>query len=572
MNSFLGKILSVTRKKSDWPLAFLGSSKNYNYPFAKNNILIFFIFFLLGLFLIFCGSRGLDLTDQAYFLGNKSWLNHYYFPVWGSGFITNITRSIFGDYSFVLLKIFSQLLPLIVLFFLLFLSGNFVERSDILKINLLLLVPWVGRSVLGDWIYYSTLSGFLLTIAILCFYNSLERNNVRIFYVASFLVFFSVLVKITNLVFLSFIPFSYYFFLKKNQKKPSIWIVVSLFLIFPVLFLVSDHHNLFINEGLFLFKSLLTNTKTHSFDFLIKKNIGDFLASLKISFLFGFVFYLMLKIQDLKISEFLISGLSFVLTFSIFIIFKSFSVLKMGELFVFYFISLVALGVNYIKIKNISKLYLTILLFLFLSFNSLGSNNGLMAAFVAEPIVVFVSFIIISTTFEKRNFFWICFLLFLLGVNQKLNFPYRDLPRTHLTQSTMIPKLKGVISNKSKIDALESIYVFKEKFLKNEKIALIYPSAPLLYYILNFKPFLENPWINLYPEKVLRTLLYKTSEKPDVVIRLKQNPRRATWPRGNPTFQKDQDLNSTNLLDAYVSKKKFKLIWENAYFGVYSMK
>ena len=162
--------------------------------------------------------------------------------------------------------------------------------------------------------------------------------------------------------------------------------------------------------------------------------------------------------------------------------------------------------------------------------------------------------------------------LFISGCINRATFTYRDLPRLSLTSSfETVPRLKGLYTNSEKRKAIEEIYMLRLKIFRSAKNAIIYPSAPLLHYVLNIDPFLPNPWINLYfPSQLERFLTeYSKKDKPDVIIKILRNPRMKDWPTNTTSLDKDQNIESIKIIDQYIFKNKYKLINSTGLYEIY---
>ena len=513
------------------------------------------------IFQITCSIYSLDLTDQGYFFGNiDAWKSPYFFVTQGSASIISIFSYLFGDYAYSISKITPGILILVLIWVFSWSFETKEEKKQFL-FYVVLLLPWYMRSSLSDWTYYSTLTGFFLTLMILFterFIKSRQDSLIHFFF--SFLLL-SIWVKITNIVFLICIPVVFVYTKNKNTflKNGVLWILIittSAAYVF-----LNDNMLNYISTGMTSFIYFLKGSQSHSGNSLAAKNIQGILLSGKASFIFCiylFIQYYADK-RHLKLSTLfncLICG-GFV-----YAQFK-WALIPDEGLFIFYLCVL-----TFLTFKKDTFQLTYILTLIFLIFCSIGSSNGIKATFISEPLIIFL-ILRHFRPWKNPSYKFVTLFLVLSGVLYKINFPYRDQNRLNLDSVSKINNIKGIITSKKKLEVIDMIKSELPDLTKTE--AIIYPSAPLLHHILEISPYLDNPWINLYPPAMLNSLLVKKSQnkKPDVIIRLMQNPRNRNWPNGSTNLDRDLNREAIEILDNFTLDTGLRLQKENEYFKIY---
>jgi len=539
--------------------------------------------FFIYLFLITCStqiyfaSRGLDLTDQGYFLGNlEAWKEPYFMPISGAAFYYLISDFFLGNWTYFASKLFAQVQCLIVLFFIYNFHKKESQNPTILGCLLLLGIPWVTRSALGDWTYYSTLSGLTISLSILFLARSLSeyKHKFLLFNLAIFLILASISIKITNVVFLGVIPFYLLFnrYSVSKIKKASILssLLSYLTILSTLVYLIYSDPQLrtYFLDGIQILKEFTSSTSLHSPDELLRKNLSDLKESIVSSLVVCALIFTFYVIAHLKSKLRLLTELAFF----VLVVFLQVNFNIIGDVgpYAFYVVFLIYITFQF---KKDDLRFLALGTLFFLLFNSFGSGNGLKAAFIAEPMAFFVIVLFLTQRLTDFLFFTkIVVGLCILGLLTKIHAPYRDLQRLGLnTPVSSTPLLRGLYTSEARNRQITWLVQKRQSLFPDANVAIIFPSAPLLHYALELKPYLANPWINLYHPEILTRLLNDkaTQVLPDVIIMLKQNPRKKGWPLDKSPMEKDQNFSSIQILKNFISSHYFSNVEENEHFIIY---
>jgi hypothetical protein len=517
-------------------------------------------------------SRGIDLSDQAYPLAITDWTNPYFFPSLGSIVVNKILALVFQNYALLASKFIAQVSPLILVYFAYKLLFKEVLCNQAYIAIMLLITFWSNRVTLAEWTYYNTLSMLLISLANIFMAHAIQAKKFYGFYISLAFLFISIICKISNLVFLIYIPIFILFFYITNKddikkiKQIRNFILAStiiLILLSSIIFLSSFKTYLLIALSNALY--FVSQSRSYSFQatYLNIWRDGAVYWHESIIFIIYLISAFLIDKYQLKAKYFnsiMLSALFLSLQYY-------FKLYEWNGLFFFYLMSLTYLifSKKYTKYRFLS---LSCLLFLLLS--SLGSANGLKPAFVSETIICLLLMTVCIEKFKcKFLIVSIVITLAIIGISNKTVFSYRDLNKFELNTKSSIPKLAGLYSHEAKMNLLEELYVLRKDLSSTNSTAIIYPSAPLLHYILDLKPFLPNPWVNLYPESQLRSNLNSLESWPDYIIKLKQSPRTKEWPNNRQSLERDRDIASIKVIDEYAILNKYQVTKETANYIIY---
>jgi hypothetical protein len=540
----------------------------YNY-----SIIALVIFNVLTIY--YFASRGLDLSDQGYLISIKNIFKPEYGSFLGSLITIKVFEYCFGNYTFIATKISAQLLPLILIvsYYNLFKKGN----KFFLLISLLLYI-WVTRSSLNEWLYYTNISSFLISLAILLLAKCAYKNNYYIYFLSLILLELACFTLITRVVYFLLIPLFIllqHIFNKDWQTTKKLALLFLIFIIsnFTVLLLLTIYSSGFydyIVNYIYHFKGLSSDDSLYAFSNLIKLYTSDFFHYLIGSISFFSYLVILVTIRKLpKNNTFLYQIIATILFLLLSI---HFNIYKWNTLFIFYLLCSLFI---FFSSKHSQLKYLSLLNIFFILLSAIGSANGLKISFTTETLSILIILdFIISYSYIRiylRELIICSFLLFIIGFSNKILFTYRDLSKYELNHNTNIPKLSGIKSNISKIEALERLYSLKNLFSKNKAI-LIYPSAPLIYYILDIDTTGINTWINLLTRNEISTYLSEHQSKnyPEVIVKLKQNTRYEDWPLNNKSFELDRNIATISVIDNIVLRH-YKLLYADANFLFYQL-
>lgn len=262
----------------------------------------------------------------------------------------------------------------------------------------------------------------------------------------------------------------------------------------------------------------------------------------------------------------------------------------------YFFIGLMVFAAIYNSLDKSSSyktklLLLTGLLLLLIA--PLGSDSGLeksvFGMWILGPVVL--TNLDINRYFRKTNIFFsklqvkllqksLAIIVFTASVLLAWQNTYFDTgSRLQKSHSIDHPKMKYVFTSKERANSINEL--IKEGFIKikDEEYLLSFIEMPMLNYLSNKKPYLSTSWPKLYYnpkafEMKLDEALKRRNKLP-AIIRQKQNTMLDVWPlkQANPIYLNyPKGLSKWpehgKLLNLFIKKYKYKVIWENEMFQV----
>jgi hypothetical protein len=136
-------------------------------------------------------------------------------------------------------------------------------------------------------------------------------------------------------------------------------------------------------------------------------------------------------------------------------------------------------------------------------------------------------------------------------------------------------KLRGVYTNRERARLTdEMVREITRVTAKNERV-IIYGSAPMLYYLTDTVPLLDNPWTELYSyrrfEGVFRANVVDAGIKPKIIL-LNFNANDNGWPVYNPEAYRRYSLENDGMfrfLDGFINANGYYKSNPGEMFDIY---
>lgn len=147
--------------------------------------------------------------------------------------------------------------------------------------------------------------------------------------------------------------------------------------------------------------------------------------------------------------------------------------------------------------------------------------------------------------------------------------------KTHTIKSKFS---KGIFTTKERADIVNIILPELKKHIKPNDYLLAYESLPMLHFLTETKPFLNNPWLMIYDgyifEKQLKNTLLTKKELPIVIQQKFYTVVNFSKPIDNYLSQTKEDLfNSSRLrnkvMNLFLENHNYNVIFENTHFVIY---
>ena len=572
---------------------------------TKNPVNIFLVLFV-GIYPLLFVWQGLDFTDMGYWLagyqqflvspesineGMLNWLSY------ATGFVV---ESIAGQYIGVIaFKIaFVAVNWLCVFFLYTLLRDCFKEntRKTVLLVSVVTLL-YVTKAT-DNWIGYNNLTALFYLAGATFLYFGLTRESRFLIFLSAFILSANIFVRFPNVLGAGLVVIIGLFALVEHKNMKFVVETTAIFaggFVFgylSILFAISvtghyefykngltaifhlaadrdshhasgrllslffkDHFRALLYGGISILSGLLLSTAIRNFSTLVKWVVV----------VSGAIFSAMLLIVS-DMWKWVITGICYyVLLFSLYVFYKSSS-----QKFV------------------IASFALLILLMAPLG-SSNGMRNSVYGVWLALPSVVLILmnskyYLPIHPALNKldTNFlvkFGIVSIT-LLSLMSAYSYTYRDSKiRASMKHQIDHELLHGVFTTQPRAEVVNELLHEVSSVVGKQDTLLVYNEIPLVHYLTHTKPWLNNPWPMLFTPEKIEGLIKVKEEKnqiPSYVVRATGNTTNRDWPSGTRTFgRQDRKDESRMLLNQFVERHNYKLLWENSYFQVltlYSLK
>ena len=112
-----------------------------------------------------------------------------------------------------------------------------------------------------------------------------------------------------------------------------------------------------------------------------------------------------------------------------------------------------------------------------------------------------------------------------------------------------------------------------KKYISEGDYLLVYEGIPLIHFLTKTKPYLDNPWVDLYRLDIfLKKFEHALKQRPilPVIVRAKANTSTETWPKGivSTLSQKNRYVQKRPIWDKFVTSNQYSIVWENDFFEI----
>ncbi|MFZ4400521.1 MAG: hypothetical protein ACOYO1_10840 [Bacteroidales bacterium] len=571
------------------------------------------VFLFLIIYQILLTFQGFDICDTGFYatfyqniFSNPSSVE-YNFLFWFTGIIGGV---------FVKLFPFSGLFGIRVLgvatvsFTIYFVYRLLNKNINVFALYLGLIIVTFSFVAMPVEFYHNSLSSLLFVSASLALFKGLVNNKLYLFALSGFLIALNTFTRLPNIldigILLIIIIYCYYYKESKSICIKRILLFVSGFIIsfFIILLLMKQlgHYDIFIKSIKELKINAIKNSTSHGISPLIKMNLLVYLRVLFRGTIAFLLFIIFSKVLSLKIFNTgnLIKWLAILVSF--FVI--SCYIWTSNIIITLYYFSLISvlLTVLFSKEKQIKILcYLGLFMLLVMP---LGSDNsiysfGKYTVWLAIPLSINLFF---TETFSKQtefnlrtlnnklkfrfNIFIIKLvpLLFLISFIFKLmyetiNTSYAD-PGNRIYKTYKINNKKAnyIYTTFERATIINDLLSGIKPYIKEGDYLIVYESFPMLYYLTNTIPFLHDSWLigingNIFRDKLNR--IKKEKNPLPMVVRQKFE---TIGEFGSPFAEYISDNHESimvskeqsKLFNQFLVENKYKIIWENHYFILYT--
>jgi len=128
-------------------------------------------------------------------------------------------------------------------------------------------------------------------------------------------------------------------------------------------------------------------------------------------------------------------------------------------------------------------------------------------------------------------------------------------------------------ANTERAKVVEELLNELKKYISEGDYLLVYEGIPLIHFLTKTKPYLDNPWVDLYRLDIfLKKFEHALKQRPilPVIVRAKANTSTETWPKGivSTLSQKNRYVQKRPIWDKFVTSNQYSIVWENDFFEI----
>ena len=570
---------------------FINNNKNIQ------NLLLVFLLLYPWYFVI----SGIDMTDAGY------WLTYYKnffdnpesvirgFPVWLTLVIGASANKLLGDLGLFSFNIMNVLIIYLSLYLSYKILNSFTNKTTML-FTLAISVVFINidRSSI---VSYDNLTVLFYLIAAYFIYYGLVEGKKNYLFLSGIVLGLNIFIRFPNLLGIGLIIVIFYYNyisntkVKKSLKEISYVLAGYSFSIIAVVLVLKSigHFELYV-EG--LNAMLATGKGPSDSPSLIKTFLNDQLFAFKygVAFIIGLIVFSWLSKFWNKstvisfIMLFVLSGLStlYVMKISYILQYPNYYFLHMGVIGIFY-ISLILIILKTLKIDPKFST-IALITFLIIELIPLGSNTHLRKSvgglYLGLPIILIYLYSLSTIKLGPflleskqvlflKKYVSLTLILFSVIVSTFYFAAYCDNGnKFKMTSTSDIPLLKYNLTTEERadtlIDVLENLKQYEDKY----EYMFTYGRIPLIQYLSNTKPFIDNPnplFETPNAIKIKLDIAAKNKSLP-LVIQSKTVTSAKTWPAKR--YKVNKSTKMTLMIQDFLKKYNYTSVWQNDDFEI----
>ncbi|WP_426431013.1 hypothetical protein ACPX19_01330 [Winogradskyella sp. HB-48] len=565
-----------------------------------------FVVILIQFLLIF---QGFDVCDDGFVLTfyQQIFQNpesvEYNFLYWFSGFVGGLWYQLYEGGGILWFRLLAIIIN----------TATFCISYKILKPYLrkeLLLSALIMVLFVNDYgfltYYHNHLTAFMAVSIIYMLNKSVTENSFRLYVLSGILLSVNVFTRIPNLVLFSLvlvIPYSLYLKQQSIIKsiKPIIYIgtgsIVGLLMIFLLLSYLGQID--IMRNALFTINDLgNTENSSHNFKSIMLAPYFNFISiaieTIKLSLIILMLYFLKRFLPKNKIGIFVffvVTILFLIFWFNTKNIYPVYSICLIGSV-----VMLLVKKTKY-EIKIISFLSLSTLLTIYLGTGGGIKNAGFMGIWIGLPLFFyFVSrfnWIVQDFKFINKKlklqihqktiqiFLWSVIIAFILlkgyNISQEAYFDNGNrFKKTHTINNSLA---KGIYTTERRAKIINELLHNLENIVQPNDYLLVYDKMPMIHFLTKTKPYMYNPWVWIYDYNSFKKKLQKAETEIQSLPIVVQQKFETIYEFSEPikdymaTDKENSNFHSNErnaLINDFLRRNKYKIIWSNEYFNIYS--
>lgn len=564
--------------------------------FLKQKVTYTLVFVLTSLYLLTLSFQGFDMCDEGWVLSSfQQFFNapesiSYYFLYYLNALIGGSLNYFFDDGGILMFRLVNAFIIILNFLVLKLIFKDFLNPLKFLIIVCFcLLVTDYGTSVLD----HNNLSSLLILTAVFFLQKHLKKEMLIYVLFSGFLIGLSFFARIANLtmlvlVLVFFIDFFYSKNLKKLVNNLFVFFVGVLMAFLSMYFVMKwlSHFDIFYKNVL---ENLIHGTKdpnhNHSLTLMFKTYFYQGIGMIKFlmkTLLISIPFYILIRFFDKNM--FLKSTIY--ISYSILFVYLAY----VDDLLNFSALIIISILISFFIDKNKNEFIFlnmsALSVFVFLPWGSDGGayNLGINCLY----LLIFIAIIYLirfyrSELFKKFSSIFLLYILVLfsfipLRAYRIYHTAYFDSGARHNKFYDIKHPLANVYTTKEKALIVNEFLPFLSKEIKQNETVYFHESLPMLHYLTNTKPYLDNSWPWIYgPENFNNRLIQKEKESNfrPTIIRQKCQPIGGKWTVYDEKYNDTLgDLNfvynpyRTKYFEAFLKRNNYQIVWENDLFQI----
>nr|WP_238527986.1 glycosyltransferase family 39 protein [Aquimarina agarivorans] len=447
--------------------------------------------------------------------------------------------------------------------------------------------------------YHNQLTALLVVTAVYFLHKGLIENKLIYYLISGCILAINVFARIPNItlfILVAVIPYKYYLEQQKLIKsfKPILFFsigIISGFILIVLLLWKNDHLSIMIDSLLSLVSVGIEKDSSHNAGRLVRvfkinqNQIISITARLACFLIFCFLFRK--RFYNLKP---IVKKILWVFPF----LFLSLIFVSKNLLILYGLSYLATLSILFTKnLKAALKLitFAALLVLFILPLGSAGgvNNSGYISIWLAFPF--FFEFIFIYkpritnyisiATLKNWLLLFICsyFMVRMYKLSKEAYFDEGN--RLHKTYVINSKFTKGIYTTKKRAKIINDIVAETKKYTKPNDHLLIFDNFAMLHYLTETKPYVYNPWVQIYDGYTFTQKLNQASKEIEKLPIIVQQKFDATFRFGtpDPDFLKEShnkekvnkyyNLQRTKAFNQFIKKNEYKIVWYNDYFNIY---
>jgi hypothetical protein len=574
-------------------------------------------FIIIFIYQCLLSLQGIDFADEGFFATfyqqifrdpESVTLN---FLHWFTGMIGGSFFYVFPNAGLLGLRILGVTVVSSTIAIVYYLLKNYLNLFN-LRLGILLLVLFISNDI--KEMYYDNVSALLSIVSASFLFYGLKGNNLFKIGLSGAFVSLNMFSRVPSVIMLIFfIAIVFNGFLNNIKFKYQLKQVFSFFIGFSfltisilVLMKLIGHLSIYADSLSSMLSWGGSEYDNHNIYVLLKLFIRDYSSSI----LYGFVILTFVIILSMVQNYFFVpfkSNFKFLIYIACFALVLFTIYLTISQKITWLYILRVLVGISLIvsALLLVSKSDKNLKLLVFLGlliiiFGPLGSAGGLFAMgrnclWLVFPITLDYIFntkhietriflvnknqenildLNISSLYLKRarN----CFVVVLISISLYYTYyyPYFDKnDRVKMHYSVENKFVKGIFTSKERANVINELLLETNKYVRKGDYILAYDNIPMIHFLTETRPFLNNSWPWLYvPEAFKAELDISTSKskKLPIVIVQKMNTLDSDWPTNSLNFYQKSisDLMRDSILKEYLRRNNYKKVWENSTFEI----